>query len=742
MNPWPWVESLGRASLEGAVLIAAVWAVTKTWPSLPAWSRALLWWLACARLLLGLLPLAAVSVPVFPAATATWWPSAVASTPAAPEVALPGQAGGDAWLIGPLAPLEHTALPVPARPRRAALDPGMLALAVLGAWLLGVGFRVVAQVRQYRRLGRACRQAIPLPPSQRAELSSVLPGFVRVAASAGVPAPLVTGLLRPLVLLPISMLDRPLADLKLAVAHEVGHVRRGDLWLAWVPALAETLFWFHPLLPGCAREYVQACEEACDAQALSATGAAPYDYGRLLLALGVHRKLVGATAIPFGSPHPRQLTRRLSMLHDLTPLGPRARRAALVLIVGFALVGLAPLRIVPTQASSAAPKPDSFDGATVAAPSAATTLVPQSEPLDVASEPAAPMADPPPADAATPPDQGPDPSTSPAGGANVHGPEYSEDGKQPWNGEAQALASSPAKDQAEDPDPDPDSDEDPESDTTPAPDAWEDDQEWGDDDDEEWKDDKEKAKSYRKHYAPKAPQAPRAPRAPRAPTPPTTPTPRAWGYGYGWSDDKDTPAFAYVIVTQEDNATSGSGRAEDFKEARRLKNELDVDFIWVRSGGNRYVIDDPEWIERAHAVMAPQREIGQRQSRLGKMQSRIGAAQSQVGQRQARIGALQAEVGARQGQVAMRMAQRQRSQRSIRDLERSMEELSSEMERLSADMEQLSSQMEPLSRQQEELGSQQEALGREMEKASRETMRALRALVDDAIRSGAARRLR
>ena len=96
---------------------------------------------------------------------------------------------------------------------------------------------------------------------------------------------------------------------------------------------------------------VQACEEACDRDALRTTGASPYDYGRLLIAFGVHRRLAAATAMPCGSPNPGQLKRRLSMLKPAVPLPPRIRNAAIALVTGFALVGLAPLRVVPTSAA-------------------------------------------------------------------------------------------------------------------------------------------------------------------------------------------------------------------------------------------------------------------------------------------------------------------------------------------------------------------------------------------------------
>ena len=89
-------------------------------------------------------------------------------------------------------------------------------------------------------------------------------------------------------LLPRALCDAPdTLPARLALAHEMAHLRRGDLWLGWVPALANALFFFHPLVWLAGREYLQARGEACDAAAVRLTGAPPDEYGRLLLRFGV-----------------------------------------------------------------------------------------------------------------------------------------------------------------------------------------------------------------------------------------------------------------------------------------------------------------------------------------------------------------------------------------------------------------------------------------------------------------------
>ena len=74
--------------------------------------------------------------------------------------------------------------------------------------------------------------------------------------SRRIETPLVTGLLRPVVLLPSGCLDA-LTDRQrqMALCHELAHLKRADLWLGCVPALAERVFFFHPLVHLASREY-------------------------------------------------------------------------------------------------------------------------------------------------------------------------------------------------------------------------------------------------------------------------------------------------------------------------------------------------------------------------------------------------------------------------------------------------------------------------------------------------------
>ena len=164
-----------------------------------------------------------------------------------------------------------------------------------------------------------------------------------VRISARIETPLVTGLVRPVVLLPSGRVDA-LTDRQrqMALCHELAHLKRADLWLGCVPALAERVFFFHPLVHLASREYALSREAACDAAVMETLDAAPQEYGRLLLSLGVSHPRTGFTAAG-GAWSFLSLKRRIAMLQDVSARSNRSR------VIAFGAVGLAVAAMVPMQ---------------------------------------------------------------------------------------------------------------------------------------------------------------------------------------------------------------------------------------------------------------------------------------------------------------------------------------------------------------------------------------------------------
>lgn len=357
LNTWAQTVSplLWRACWQGGLLILAVWLVMRCLPRLPASLRSALWWLTCVKLLLGLAWVAPVRVPV------------LASPPIVAQAPVSDSAGFTSNLLttlvshakpyGQAAPIARDNV-VSAAPAPAVARPSLLACGLL-AWLVGVLACCVVMARQLRFVRRIVRQATPIAEadliSQAREVANSLglrrlPRLLRVNADT---CPFVVGILRPaLVFGDAHLAGLSDAEKRALLAHELGHLKRRDLWQAPVPVLARMLFWFFPPAWLACREYHLASEAACDALAVQVTQTPPDVYGRLLLQLGTRPAQSGLGVALGVSPHFDTLKRRIVMLQTSAPVSRRR------LLAGFTLLALGGLAtLVPWKLVSAAPKP-------------------------------------------------------------------------------------------------------------------------------------------------------------------------------------------------------------------------------------------------------------------------------------------------------------------------------------------------------------------------------------------------
>jgi beta-lactamase regulating signal transducer with metallopeptidase domain len=339
---------LAWTSAQAVLLIGLVFLVERALPKLPAAARSTLWWLLGVQLILGLTVAAPVKLPLLTAPSST----AAATKPYA-DVRV---------LVMPASTLA-TAAPRPGNTVAASISPRTAAtafvqthwrLALISLWLSGVLFQLLLMARDWRKARAVLRDSSPLrDPALQALCTQQVRalGLRRAPAlrvSGAIDSPQVTGLWRSTVLLPADHNLTP-QESSLALAHELTHLRRGDLWMSWIPAIAQRLFFFHPLVAWAVREYALSREAACDAQVLQQTGAMPQAYGHLLLRLGVAHPM--SSGLAGASPSFQNLKRRLTMLQQTDNL-PRQRARGWLLIGAIAL-GVLPYRVTASSANHA-----------------------------------------------------------------------------------------------------------------------------------------------------------------------------------------------------------------------------------------------------------------------------------------------------------------------------------------------------------------------------------------------------
>ena len=147
-----------------------------------------------------------------------------------------------------------------------------------------------------------------------------------VASSFISSGPLVTGLARPVVLLPAWFeTDYDDTQQRAALAHELTHVRRGDLWALQLAEFFIACMWFNPLAYYAHRAFRTDQEAACDADVLKTGTASPHAYGATLIKAvksAAQERPPAAASLPLTHALKERLSR---MTH---PAPPRTRRLA------------------------------------------------------------------------------------------------------------------------------------------------------------------------------------------------------------------------------------------------------------------------------------------------------------------------------------------------------------------------------------------------------------------------------
>lgn len=123
---------------------------------------------------------------------------------------------------------------------------------------------------------------------------------VRLLVTRACIGPAVVGLWRPIVILPLDLVcDKSPTELEPLLAHELIHIRRGDLWVSLLQTLARMLWWFHPLVGMASRVLSREAERCCDEAVIAYLGCEPAAYARSLIdVLALKKQLQPVPACP------------------------------------------------------------------------------------------------------------------------------------------------------------------------------------------------------------------------------------------------------------------------------------------------------------------------------------------------------------------------------------------------------------------------------------------------------------
>jgi beta-lactamase regulating signal transducer with metallopeptidase domain len=253
LNLAAWIAT---ASLKGTVLIVAVTIFRRLLASgaTSMWRHAL--WLPV---------LACLICPLGPGVPLT---TALPSSLPAPLVALPTELNAEATpaaMDGVLGSRSHRQTPLTRAQRAspATIAPKAAASAdktrseavlfwIILAWAAGASafaLLYLSNLLKFRRLGlAACAPgATARGVFERCKAELRVRQTVRLLETGAIDSPIVVGWWRPAILLPLGLDVRlDTARLRHVLLHELAHVRRNDVLVNWIAAIAQLLHWFNP----------------------------------------------------------------------------------------------------------------------------------------------------------------------------------------------------------------------------------------------------------------------------------------------------------------------------------------------------------------------------------------------------------------------------------------------------------------------------------------------------------------
>lgn len=222
----------------------------------------------------------------------------------------------------------------------------------------------------------------------------------------------------------------------------------------------------------------------------------------------------------------------------------------------------------------------------------------------------------------------------------------------------------------------------------------------------------------------------------------------------------------YAIVREGDHGTSMTGDSADWSAVKRLRKQIDGDFLWFRDGGKTYIVQDAGVLARARAAWEPVERLGKEMDGYGREMDKHGKAMDALGKEMTRAAAgmkpdetkihaierRMNEVGSRMGDVGSRMASaddagRARLDREMADLNRQMAELNQQMAAATQSdgqraaqrsMDEIGHRMNDAGKPMDALGKQMDALGKRMDAESRTADKTVRALIREALEKGLA----
>jgi bla regulator protein blaR1 len=214
------------------------------------------------------------------------------------------------------------------------------------AWMTGTLFstaRFIGSLVMMKRL--ISRFSEPVTGGWQKKLDSLrialgFSGKVFLLSSSKIDTPLTLGLLKPVIVFPVSLISSmPAEQVEAVLFHELAHIIRRDYLMNLIQHIVEILFFYHPAIWWLSYKTREERENCCDDMAIQFSGDSA-SYAKALLHLGSQKVRQPALAMPATGRNQQLLNRILRIVEGQKMNGYGMERLVTVclLIIGIALI--------------------------------------------------------------------------------------------------------------------------------------------------------------------------------------------------------------------------------------------------------------------------------------------------------------------------------------------------------------------------------------------------------------------
>ncbi|MCE5230877.1 M48 family metalloprotease [bacterium] len=225
----------------------------------------------------------------------------------------------------------------------------------IAAWFVAVLAITVRRTYVLMRLRRLVESSAPAP-GMICQLAQAIARALGCRApglrlTANLLSPFVTGIARPIVVIPSVLTEHARRDdLPAILAHELAHIRSRDLFWMALARWVSTILWFHPLAWKLRAAHGGACEEVCDSVAAEHSGGAPA-YSRSLASTFLELVVDAPPAVGVPMIRPTEIMRRIRSLRSGIRFRALTRRriAAAVIVAAMMISSLGIIQFVRAE---------------------------------------------------------------------------------------------------------------------------------------------------------------------------------------------------------------------------------------------------------------------------------------------------------------------------------------------------------------------------------------------------------